>query len=309
MRTLFCGTPAFAVPTLTLLLRQTDFKVLAVVTQPDRPRGRRQEITSPPVKNVALEAGLHVYQPEGIKSDSAYEFVERMQPDVVVMIAYGQIIPPRLLNLPRYGWINLHASLLPNFRGAAPIHWAIARGETRTGLTTMQVDAGMDTGPILLQKEVEIGSHETAPELTVRMAEQGAPLMLESLRRLARGDIVPVPQDASRATRAPLLKKEDGRISWAQSAQEIYNRMRGFQPWPGAFTNFRGGRCHPWGWPAASVGGPPGALFVEGHEVYVGCGMDTRLRLESVQLEGRKKIGALDFVNGARLKSGERFMP
>src|SRR2546426_1348834 len=184
MRIVFCGTPDFAVPTLKRLLAEPDFTIEAVVTQPDRPRGRGGLLASSPVKDLALDAGLHVYQPEKIKSDSAYEFFKRLAPDAVVIVAYGQIIPARLIEIPRLGWMNLHASLLPKYRGAAPVNWAIINGETRTGLSTMQIDAGLDTGPVLMQFELEIGANETAPQLLRRMAEAGGPLVVGSLRKL-----------------------------------------------------------------------------------------------------------------------------
>ena len=308
MRIVFCGTPDFAVPTLEGLLRETDFAVEAVLTQPDRPRGRGQQVASSPVKDRALDAGVHVYQPEKIRSDSAYEFFKRLQPDAVVIIAYGQIIPPRLIELPRLGWVNLHASLLPAYRGAAPVNWAIVNGEMSTGLTTMQIDAGLDSGPILLQRALDIGADETAPELAQRLAEAGAPLMIETLRKLDRGEIVPVIQDHTQATLAPRLKKEDGRINWWHGATHIYNRIRGLELWPGAFTTFRGRLCHVWGRPAAAVARAeaPGTLFASGGELQVACGEGTRLRLDAVQLEGRKRVAAADFAHGARLVSGEK---
>src|ERR1700689_1449542 len=211
LRIIFCGTPEFAVPSLRRLLAGPDFAVAAVITQPDRPRGRGQEVSASPVKAVALEAGVQVSTPEKVRSDSALDFFTRMAADVVVIIAYGQIIPARLIALPRLGWINLHGSLLPKYRGAAPIAWAIANGETVTGLTTMQIDPGMDTGPMLLRHETEIGPDETTPELASRMAEAGAPLIADTLGKLARGEIQPIAQDSSQATYAPLLEKEHGR--------------------------------------------------------------------------------------------------
>ena len=238
MRIVFCGTPEFAVPSLRRLAAEPGISVEAVITQPDRPRGRGQHVSSSPVKEAALAANLHVYQPETIKSDSAQEFLKRVAPDAVVIIAYGQIVPARLLTIPRLGWINLHASLLPRYRGAAPIHWAIANGETLTGLTTMQIDAGMDTGPILLQREMEIGPEETAPELAARMSEIGAGLVVDSLLQFDRGEISPAPQDSQKASYAAILKKEDGRIEWARTAQQIYNRMRGFTPGRGRTALF-----------------------------------------------------------------------
>jgi methionyl-tRNA formyltransferase len=320
LRIVFCGTPAFALPTLRHLIAQPDFQIEGVVTQPDRPRSRGQEISSSPVKVAALEAGIAVYQPEKIKSESAFDFFKRLAPDVVVIIAYGQIIPPRLIELPRLGWINLHGSLLPKYRGAAPINWAIVNGETRSGITTMQVDAGLDTGPILLTHEVGIAPDETAPQLYSRLAEAGAPLMVETLRRIDRGEITSRPQQSSQATLAPLLKKEDGRIDWNLTASKIYNRIRGLQPWPGAFTTFRGKSCHVWGKPAkenaedtASAGrarltqSAPGAISTRGHEILVACGNESSLHLEFAQLEGRKRITAQEFANGARLSPSDRF--
>jgi methionyl-tRNA formyltransferase len=312
LRIVFCGTPEFAVPSLRRLAERPEFSVEAVITQPDRPRGRGQHVSSSPVKEAALEIGLHVYQPETIKSESSQEFLKRVAPDAVVIIAYGQIIPAKLLTIPRLGWINVHGSLLPRYRGAAPIHWAIANGETVTGLTTMQINAGMDTGPTLLRREVAIGPDETAPELAARMSAVGADTIVESLLQFDRGEISPAPQDEKSATYAPILKKEDGRIDWGRPAQQNYNRMRGFTPWPGSYTTFRGQTCHLWGQPeisgAAEAQPAPGELVPSAKDIYVMCGEGTRLRLESVQLEGRKKIPAREFANGARLGAGDRFV-
>ncbi|MFY9688949.1 MAG: methionyl-tRNA formyltransferase [Candidatus Acidiferrales bacterium] len=310
LRIAFCGTPAFAVPSLRYLIAQPEFHIEAVVTQPDRPRGRGQEMATSPVKEAALAAGIPVFQPEKIRAEEALDFFKRLAPDVVAIIAYGQIISQRLIDIPRLGWINLHASLLPKYRGAAPINWAIVNGETRTGVTTMQIDAGLDTGPMLLKYETEIGADETAPELMSRLAEAGAPLMAETLRGLDRGAIQAVAQDSSQATFAPQLKKEDGRIDWSLDAQTIYNRMRGLHPWPGAFTLFRGKSCHIWGKPLRPVaaGGPPGIMLPTQEDgLLVICGGSTVLRVEALQLEGRKRVTDAEFMNGARLVPGERF--
>ena len=312
LRIVFCGTPEFAVPSLRRLADRPEFSIEAVITQPDRPRGRGQHVSSSPVKEAALELGLHVYQPETIKSDSSQDFLKRIAPDAVVIIAYGQIIPAKLLTIPRLGWINVHGSLLPHYRGAAPIHWAIANGETVTGLTTMQIDAGMDTGPTLLRREIEIGPDETAPELAARMSEIGAELIAESLLQFDRGDISPSPQNDKDATYAPILKKEDGGIDWTQTAQQIYNRMRGFTPWPGSYSTFRGQTCHLWGRPKESgLAGThitSGEIVPSAKEIDVVCSEGTHLRLESVQMEGRKKISAREFANGARILPGDRFV-
>jgi methionyl-tRNA formyltransferase len=309
LRIVFCGTPAFALPSLRALIAQPGFTVEAVVTQPDRPRGRGGEVTSPPIKDAALEADIAVYQPEKIKSESAHDFFRRVAPDVVVIIAYGQIIPASLIAIPRLGWINLHGSLLPRYRGAAPINWAIIKGETRTGLTTMQIDAGLDTGPMLLKRDIEIGSDETAPELAARMAEAGAPLIVETLERLARGELQPEAQDPSLATHARPLQKEDGLLDWSLDSLKIYNRIRGLQPWPGAYTKFRGQKCAVWGKPALEriSTGAPGSIEAGGGEVSVACGARTSLRLQFLQLEGRKRVTASEFANGARLVPADGF--
>src|SRR6266852_4289527 len=226
MRIVFCGTPQFAIPTLKNLLAQPDFKIVGVITQPDRPRGRGRELSSSPVKEAALAANIPVHQPERIRAPESQDLLQRLAPDCIVIIAYGQIIPARLLPIPKLGWINLHASLLPRYRGAAPINWAIVNGESKTGVTSMRIDAGMDTGDMLLRREMEIGSNETAPELGARLSEAGAPLMAETLRALAAGTVTPQRQDHSLASHAPILKKEDGRIDWSLTAPKIYNRMR-----------------------------------------------------------------------------------
>jgi methionyl-tRNA formyltransferase len=312
VRLLFCGTPQFAVPTLKHLLAQPEFEVLAVITQPDRPRDRGHQISFSAVKEAALIAKLPVHQPEKIGAPEVQELLISYFPDCIVIIAYGQIIPAHLLTIPKFGWINLHASLLPKYRGAAPINWAIVNGESRTGLTTMRIDAGMDTGDILLQRAFEIDAKETAPELSIRLSEAGAPLMADTLRGLASGKITPRPQDHSQATLAPMLKRGDGRIDWNRTAQEIYNRMRGFAPWPGAYTTFRGQACHVWGEPApnAGINKAPGSFTIPNKpeiRMFVVCGGGGAIRLTRVKLEGRKEVSALEFFNGAHLKPGERF--
>jgi methionyl-tRNA formyltransferase len=329
LRIVFCGTPQFAVPSLQHLLQQPDFQIVGVFTQPDRPKGRGQEIAFPPVKEVALAASLPVHQPVKVRAPEIEEQLRALAPDVIVIIAYGQIIPARLLSIPEFGWINLHASLLPKYRGAAPIHWAIANGETRTGNTTMRIDAGMDTGEILLQQELGIGPDETAPEVAARLAEAGAPLMAATLRGLVAGTLNGQAQNNAAASLAPILKREDGRIDWARSAQEIYNRMRGFAPWPGAYTEFRGQTCHVLGRPLAagdlrtkiggegsslksggepphSKAGLPGTIMEAGGGLRVICGQGSELELTSVKLEGRKQVTAGEFARGARLQANER---
>jgi len=317
LRLVFFGTPEFALPSLRLLLTRSEFQIEAVVTQPDRPRGRGQQVASSPVKDFALESAIYVYQPESVRDETVLSFFKRMQPDAVVIIAYGQKIPETLLDIPRLGWINLHGSLLPKYRGAAPINWAIVNGEKRTGVTTMMVEAGMDTGPILMQKEIEIGADETAPELAKRMSELGAPLIVETLLGLSRGEISPRAQENAQATKAPILKKEMGRVNWELPAKEIYNRIRGFEPWPGAYTTFRGQTCRIWGSPQgdahshtelrAIARDKAGQIVAAGGNVFVSCGGDSWLRLSELQIEGKKKVKAADFANGARLTAGDTF--
>jgi methionyl-tRNA formyltransferase len=310
LKLVFCGTPAFAVPSLSALLADSYFQVAAVVTQPDRPRGRGKKTASSPVKDAALDAGVPVYQPEKIKSESSLDYFKRLAPDVVVIIAYGQIIPAALIAIPRLGWINLHGSLLPKYRGAAPINWAIINGEKVTGLTTMQIDAGLDTGPMLLKYQTGIGPDETAPDLYAQLAEAGAPLIAETLKKLDQSEITATPQDNSQATLAPPLKKEDGRIDWFLPAPKIYNRIRGLQPWPGAFTTFRGATCRIWGKPLKPVaaGGTPGIILPTQEDgLLVICGGSTVLHVEQVQIEGRNRISDREFMNGARIAPGEHF--
>jgi methionyl-tRNA formyltransferase len=309
MKIVFAGSPRFAIPTLERLA--ANHHIAAVLTQPDRPAGRAQEMQPPPVKVAALRLGLTVHQPEKIKSDSARELLQRLQPDAMVVVGYGQILPPWLLELPRLGCINLHASLLPAYRGAAPIQWAVVNGETKTGLTTMQMDPGMDTGPILLQWETEIGAEETAVELADRMSQAGPELMTQTLRELESGTLTAQPQDNSRASRAPLLKKEHGRIDWNLTAGEIFNRVRGFLPWPGAYTGFRGQKLQIWRakpYPGfTNSGALPGQLLLDGENLRVVCGSGAGLHLLEVQLEGKRRLSVADFTRGIRLQTGERF--
>ena len=309
MRLLFCGTPSFAVPTLKHLFAQSDFQIAAVITQPDRPRGRGHDVSFSPVKEVAFALNIPVFQPEKIRTLESEHFLREADPDAIVIIAYGQIIPERLLNIPRLGWINLHASLLPKYRGAAPIQWAIANGESSTGITTMRIDAGMDTGDILLQRQTPIGPTETTPQLAERLSELGAPLVAETLRGLRDNTLKLEPQDHSAATLAPLLKKESGQINWRQPAQVIYNRMRGFTPWPGAYTHFRATTCHLLGQPASDSfsAGAPGQILYDGKELLVACGQQSFLYVSHVKLEGRKQVSAVDFANGVHVRSGEHF--
>ncbi len=307
MDLVFCGTPRFAVPTLEALV-QEGFRVRLVVTQPDRPAGRGQGVAASPVKQAALALGLPVSQPEKIKNNQEFrQQLESLAPRAVVVVGYGRMIPPWMLESPPLGNINLHASLLPKYRGAAPIQWAIASGESVTGNTTMRIDQGLDTGEILLQEEIAIAAEDTAVTLGQRLAESGARLMVRTLGELEGGRLRPTPQDESRATLAPILTKEDGRIDFQRPAREICNRLRGFQPWPGAYTGFRGQnlslhRAQPID--ARDIS--PGELRVESHHLLAGCGAGTALEILELQPEGKKRMAAGDFVRGYRLKPEEK---
>jgi len=305
MRLVFLGTPAFAVPTLERMVA-AGHQVLAVVTQPDRPSGRGQRPSPPPVKEAAARMGLAVRQPERVRLPEAVEFLRALGAEAMVVVGYGQILPQSVIDLAPLGIINVHASLLPKYRGAAPVQWAILNGETRTGVTTMRIDAGLDTGDMLMKTWTEIGPDENAIELGARLAAMGAALLVETLAGLAAGTIVPEKQDASQATYARLLKKEDGMMDWSQPASAIHNRVRGLQPWPGAYTSFRGQTLHVWKsrlalGPCPACG--PGRISAV-RPLVVSCGSGA-LELLEVQLEGRKRISAADFANGQHLTEDE----
>ena len=302
----FCGTPRFAVPTLDRLV-ESGFPVRLVVTQPDRPKGRGLELVSSPIKRSALQWGLPILQPEGIKSNADFRSrLSDLNPDAIIVVGYGRIIPQWMLDLPPLGNINLHASLLPKYRGAAPIQWAIARGENVTGVTTMKIDAGLDTGDILLQQEIPIAPDDTAETLGPKLAAVGADLTVATLGSLRGGTIQPRKQDNSKATLAPILKKEDGRIDFSRTATEILNRLRGFQPWPGAYSQFRSKNLQIRQATGFDQVLPPAELRVDGTHVFVGCGEGTAIEIVELQLEGKKPTSASDFVRGYRPQSGER---
>ena len=311
MKILFCGTPEFAAPTLRRLHGEK-FEIAAVVTQPDRPKGRGLEAAASPVKVAAVELGLRVEQPAKLEGEAGRALLERYKPEAVIIVGYGQIIPADLLVLPRHGWINLHASLLPKYRGAAPVQWALINCETTTGVTTMRIDAGLDTGAIYLQREVRSSDEDNAVTLAARLAEVGAELMVETLRGIAAGTLSPQPQEHSQASKAPLLKKEHGRLEWAQPARAVFNRIRGLIPWPGAYTSFRGQPVHIWRATLATPEGvaqvpAPGTVLVEKHAVYAACGGYTWLRLDELQPANRKRLAATDFINGLHVQTGEQF--
>ena len=313
LRLVFCGTPRFAVATLEALIA-AGHDIALVVSQPDRPVGREQQLAAPPVKQRALAAGIEVTQPEKIRNNAEFRArLEAIAPDAIVVVAYGRIVPPWMLALPRLGCINLHASLLPKYRGAAPIQWAVACGESVTGNTTMLLEEGLDTGPILMQQSMPIAPEQTAADLFDVLAQQGAPLVVETLAGLARGTIRPRRQDDAQATLAPLLAREDGQMDFAgRTAAELVNRWRGFQPWPGAFTWLGGKKLivH-----RLAVAAPPpdvpsnpqaGQIAVQDHQFFVACAHGTWLELIEVQMEGKKRLSAQEFLRGAQLNSGAR---
>ncbi len=306
LRLVFMGTPAFAVPTLEACVA-AGHEVKAVLTQPDRPRGRGQQPAISPVKEAALRLGLEIHQPERVRRPEVVELLTGMGAQAMVVVGYGQIIPQTIIDLPPLGIINVHASLLPRYRGAAPIQWAVANGETITGVTTMKIDAGLDTGDILLMRETAVGPDETAVELGARLAPMGATLLVETLAGLEAGTILPRKQDPALATWAPILKKEDGRIDWTLPATVIHNRARGLQPWPGAFSTFRGQTLNVWKTRAGSetVSAPPGAIVAARKRLLVACGGGSCLELLELQMEGRKRIPADAFLNGQRVKENE----
>ncbi len=311
MNLIFCGTPDFAVPTLEKLIAQ-EFTVSLVVTNRDEPSGRGYELKPPPVKQAALRSGLEIHQPAKLRDPAVVEFLSQRQPDAIVVVAYGHILPQWMIDLPRHGCINLHASLLPKYRGAAPIQWALMRGEAVTGVTTMRIDAGLDTGGILLKREVEIHDDDSTETLSTRLSHVGADLMVETLQRLERGDLTAEPQDHTQATLAPILKKEDGRIEWSRPAVEIWNRIRGLRPWPVAYTRFGDKTLNIWAASRPAMGATmplePGAIVASRGKLRVACAGGSLLELTEVQLEGRKRMTARDFLNGVKLAAGEKFV-
>lgn len=304
MRAVFLGTPEFAVPSLAALA--SEHRVLAVFTQPDRPKGRGRQVTESPVKAAALPLGVPIYQPERIRRPDSVELLRTLGPEIIVVVGYGQIIPQSIIDLPRRGILNVHASLLPKYRGAAPVQWAIANGETKTGVTIMQIEAGLDTGDILLKAETDIGRKEQAPELSGRLARLGAGRLLEAMRQIEQGTARWEKQDDQEATLAPILRKEDGLIDWSRPAHQIYNRLRGFAPWPGAYTTFRGSQMLVLeASPHEGSRVESGVVRAEGRRMIAGCGENTTLELLQMQLAGKKPMAAEAFLNGYRLAENE----
>jgi len=303
LRAVFMGTSSFALPTVRAL-RDAE-EVIAVITQPDRPRGRGREVAPPPVKECALDLGLHILQPERVKEPPFIAQLEELMPDVIVVAAFGQILPPAVLDVPRLGCVNVHPSLLPTYRGAAPINWAIINGETKTGVTTYLMDEGMDTGAVLLVREVVIGADETAEELGERLAHVGGDLVVEAVRGLKEGTLHPVPQDEKGVSYAPLLKKADGLIQWEEEADRIRNQIRGMVPWPVAYTIWGDKRIKVFRAKAGNGTGAPGEIISLGGGLEVACGKGS-LIIEELQLEGGRSMGWEQFTRGHQLTRGER---
>jgi methionyl-tRNA formyltransferase len=312
MRLVFCGTPQFAVPTLDALLH-AGHRVELVLSQPDRASGRGLEVQFSPIKQFAEQHGLALEQPEKIRSNpDLQKRLGELAPDAIIVVAYGRLIPSWMLTLPRYGNLNLHASLLPKYRGAAPIQWAVANGESETGVTTMRLDEGLDTGDLLLQQRVPIAPRQTAMELSTILADAGAELMVRTLAGLEQGTLKASQQDSNLATLAPILQREDGRIDWNRTARQIFDRWRGFQPWPGAFTSFRGKKwiLHAMQVAADSAtlpsGSPTGMLLRRGSRLLVACGENTWLDVLELQMEGKRRVPVEAFLNGFSFADGER---
>ena len=308
MKLVFCGTPEFAVPTLQALV-DAGHEIPLVLTQPDRPAGRKHELQLPPVKQLATQLGIPVLQPERLKTNlDLRSHLESLQPDAIIVVAYGRIIPQWMLDLPRHGNINVHGSLLPKYRGAAPIQWAVANGETETGVTTMLLDAGLDTGNTLLSHSLPIAPDTTSPQLYPQLAQIGATLLLQTLSGLEQGTIHPLPQDHAAATLAPILTREDGRIDLARrTARETYNRWRGFTPWPGAHAYFHGKRflihsMHP---STATLTLQPNQLDISTGNLLVGAAENTILALDEVQLEGKPRLPGPQFARDFQLQPNE----
>lgn len=304
LRIVFFGTPEFAVPSLRALLAATD-PVVGVVCQPDKPAGRGQHLTAPPVKRVAAEAGIPVFQPEKLRSVDTLEVLRQWRPDLIVVAAYGKILPAAVLELPRHGCINVHASLLPKYRGAAPIQWAILRGEVVTGVTIMQMNDRMDAGDILLQRETPIGPEETYGELQTRLADIGAHALMEAIAHLQAGTLQPQRQRGEHVVLAPMIKKEDGRVDWTQPAAFIARQVRAFNPWPSAFTHLGGKllKIHRAHVGAAERPAPPGCVMAVQGDLAVSTG-DGALVLDELQVEGRKRLPAAELARGGSIKVG-----
>ena len=305
LRVIFMGTPGFACPSLQKLIDRGD-EIVAVFTQPDRPKGRGQKLMPPPVKELAQRFGIPVHQPLKVREQPVVDLVRSLMPDLVVVVAFGQILPGALLEIPPLGCVNVHASLLPRYRGAAPLNWCIVNGERETGVTTMLMDVGLDTGPMLLKRSTEIGENEGIASLHDRMALMGAELLGETVERLVAGTLVPEPQDDSLSCYAPMMKKDDGRINWGRDARSIHNQVRGLAVWPGAFSMFDGEMLKVYRTRVADGTGLPGEVIGASRDgIEVACGSGS-LVVEELQLAGKKRLDAASFLAGNPLAPGVR---
>jgi len=304
MKIIFMGTPEFALPCLKSLTKSDD-KVIAVVCQPDKPVGRKRELSKPPVKKFAESLNIPVIQPSRIKNNE--EFLGKLKdhsPDLICVAAYGKILPIEVLELPKYGCINVHSSILPKYRGAAPINWAIINGETKTGITTMLMDEGMDTGDILLIEETEIEAADTSETLSLRLSELGASLLIKTISELKNGNLKPIKQNDSESSLAPMLKKEHGNIDWTKTAIEIRDQIRGLLPWPCAFTHLNGKMLKIFDAAISDESGDPGQVIQSDKKVLrISC-KEGSLDLLQVQLEGNKKMDIKSFLAGRKIEEG-----
>ena len=313
VRIIFLGTPSFAVPTLQALIDSQEDQVVAVLCQPDRPAGRGNKLHEPPVKILAAKHNIPVFQPTKLsKSPEIVESMRALEADVIVMVAFGQILKKEVLNLTKYGVINIHASLLPKYRGAAPLNWAIIKGEKVTGVTTMFTEAGVDTGPMLLKREIEIGPDMNAEDLSAELSRTGAQLLMETLSLLRRNELVPERQDDSQATFAPMMDRTTGEVNWSNSGQNIHDLVRGLLPWPCAHATFQSNPIKLLKTKLTdknATEGGPGVFYLEGDKVYVSCGEDGNELLELIEVQppNKQRMSARSWVNGLRLKGGEEF--
>lgn len=305
MKIIFMGTPDFSVNVLKSLYN-AGHKIVAVFTQPDKPKGRKMVLTPPPVKSAAEVLGLPVFQPKSVKTDESKELIKSLDADVAVVVAYGKILPSEVLNAPRYGCINIHASLLPKYRGAAPIQWSIINGDGKTGVTTMQMDEGVDTGDILLTSETVISADDDAGTLHDRLSLLGSELIIETLNRLQKGELNPIKQDEKLATYAPIITREMGKIDFNKTAEEIHNTVRGFTPWPSAYTTLGSKRLKVYKTAISNIveNKPAGTVIVSDKRLIVACGEYTAIELSEVQLEGKSRMSAETLLNGHTIEKG-----
>lgn len=304
----YMGTPDFAVPALECLLKSDEYDVKLIISQPDKPQGRHQELTPPPVKRIALQYEVEVYQPNSLKTQEAYDKIASYSPDFIVVAAYGKILPQNILDIPVYGCVNLHGSLLPKYRGAAPIQWCVINGEKETGLTSMLMDSGLDTGDILLVSKTEIGENETAGEVFDRLANMGPALLLKTLEGLSEGTVHPVKQDDENATYVSVLSKDMAEIDWKEDAFTVHNKVRGMCPWPIAKSRLNGKLFKIYSSLVSDrkFAGTPGTLISEGNRIFVVCGNSTFLEIVELQLEGSKRMTAADFLRGHKIALDEK---